>query len=242
MQAKSLYHRVKLRNHTRAFLALAQRPNPHLDPLILEVSRSHTIRQTNPVTLLWTSDQLDPQTATYTTHNKNKRRISMSQCDSNPRSRRSNGFRLTRWNAWLSESATWTTRRRVFWTSALEYSKWHNSLSDDRFVPLCQGLSGTTVWTTLKKNVAAKKQKLSQESWLLWPQDGESEFVRNIAMLAANDTASHKLAIFTVTAVTLSSLVLFIDGVFWKFIAGAQSPFHVEHGFQNMHIKCIKTV
>ena len=125
----------------------------------------------------------------------NKRRISMSQYKSNPQFQRSDGFRPTHWNAWPSESATWTTRRRVFSTSALEDSKWHNSLSGDRFVPLCQRLSGTTVWTTLRKNVAARKQKLSQESWLLWPQDGESKFVRNVGMLVANDTASHVISL-----------------------------------------------
>ena len=44
---------------------------------------------------------------------------------------------------------------------------------------------------------------------------------------------------------TVSSLVLFIDDVFWTFIAGAQSPFRAEHGFQYMHINaselCNKT-
>lgn len=104
------------------------------------------------------------------------------QCNSNPRFQRSKGFRPTHWNAWPSGSATWTTRRRVFSTSALEYSKWHNSLS------------GTAIWTTLKKNVAAKKQKLSQQSWLLSPQDGESKFVRNVGTLVAKDTASHTIS------------------------------------------------
>ena len=113
------------------------------------------------------------------------------QFNSNPRFQRSNGFRPTQSSAWSSGSATWTTGRRVFSTSALEDSKWHNSLSDDRILPLCQGLSGNAVWTTPKNNVAAKKQKLSQETWPLWPQDGESKFVRNVGILVATDKASH---------------------------------------------------
>ena len=53
---------------------VAQQP---LGRLIGEVSRSHTIRHTHPVVLLWTSDLLVSEAATYTTHNKHKRRIPM---------------------------------------------------------------------------------------------------------------------------------------------------------------------
>ena len=51
----------------------------NLDPgrLIVEVSRSQTVTHTNPVELIWTSDQLVTEAATYATHNKHNRRTSM---------------------------------------------------------------------------------------------------------------------------------------------------------------------
>jgi len=59
-------------------LSVAQHPNTGLGRLIVEVSRSHTIRQTSQtVGLLWTSDQPVAEGATYTTHNKHKGRTSM---------------------------------------------------------------------------------------------------------------------------------------------------------------------
>jgi hypothetical protein len=51
-----------------------QESNPDLGCLIVEVSRSHSIKNTQPVELIWTGDQLVTETATYTTHNKHKRR------------------------------------------------------------------------------------------------------------------------------------------------------------------------
>jgi hypothetical protein len=42
-----------------------------------EASRSHWIRHTHPVGLLWTSDQLVAEGTTFTTHNKRNRRTSM---------------------------------------------------------------------------------------------------------------------------------------------------------------------
>ena len=44
--------------------------------LIVEVSGSHTIRYTHPVGLLWMSDQLNAEAATYQ-HNKHVRQTSM---------------------------------------------------------------------------------------------------------------------------------------------------------------------
>ena len=41
--------------------------------LIVKISRSHTHTHTHPVELLWMSDQLVAQAATYTTHNKHRR-------------------------------------------------------------------------------------------------------------------------------------------------------------------------
>jgi hypothetical protein len=38
--------------------------------LIVEVSRSHIIRHTQPIRILWTSDQPVAEAATYTVHNK----------------------------------------------------------------------------------------------------------------------------------------------------------------------------
>jgi hypothetical protein len=52
------------------FFFVAQKPYSGLGHLIVEVSRSHTIRHiTQPVGLLWTSDE----SVTYTTHNKHRR-------------------------------------------------------------------------------------------------------------------------------------------------------------------------
>jgi hypothetical protein len=44
--------------------------------LIIEASRSHSDTP-HSVGLLWTSDQPDAETATYTTHNNHKRQTSM---------------------------------------------------------------------------------------------------------------------------------------------------------------------
>jgi hypothetical protein len=60
---------------------VAQRPKSGRGRLIFEVATSHTHThthtQTRPVGLLWTSDQLVAEAATYTTHNTHKRRTSM---------------------------------------------------------------------------------------------------------------------------------------------------------------------
>jgi hypothetical protein len=52
------------------FFSVAQQPKSGLDRLIVEVSRSYTIRHTRTIRLLWTSDQPVAETATYTTHNR----------------------------------------------------------------------------------------------------------------------------------------------------------------------------
>jgi len=44
---------------------------------MVEVSRSHTIRHMNHVGLLYSSYQLVAEVATYTTHNKHKRRTTI---------------------------------------------------------------------------------------------------------------------------------------------------------------------
>jgi len=51
---------------------VAQQPKLGPGHLIVEVSKSHT----QPVGLLWTSDQAVAEAVTYTTHNKHKRRPS----------------------------------------------------------------------------------------------------------------------------------------------------------------------
>ena len=48
------------------FTSVAQQPNSALRGLILEVSRSHTIGNSQSVELPWTSDQSVAQTVTYT--------------------------------------------------------------------------------------------------------------------------------------------------------------------------------
>jgi len=61
---------------TNHFVYVAQEPNWGVGRLIVDVSRSVTIRRTQPVGLLRTSDQLVAQAATCTTHNKHNRRTS----------------------------------------------------------------------------------------------------------------------------------------------------------------------
>ena len=65
---------------------VAQKPNSTLGCLIVKVSRSHTqtIGHKHLVGLLWTSDQLVAEVTTYTTHNKNKSRISTPSMESEP--------------------------------------------------------------------------------------------------------------------------------------------------------------
>ena len=50
---------------------------------------------TNPVGLIWTSDQLVAEASTYKTHNKHKRRTSMPQWDSSPRTQQTSEFGFT---------------------------------------------------------------------------------------------------------------------------------------------------
>ena len=70
--------------HYVAALSVALQPNSGLGLLIFEVPISHTISHTHPVGLLWRSDQLVAETATYTTHNKPKRRISLPSAGFEP--------------------------------------------------------------------------------------------------------------------------------------------------------------
>ena len=53
---------------------MAQQSNSGLDLLMFEISGSHTIRQPTDG-LLWASDQLVAEAGTYTTQNKDKRRM-----------------------------------------------------------------------------------------------------------------------------------------------------------------------
>jgi len=59
------------------FVSEAQQPSSGLGCFIVEVTRSHTIRQSHPAGLLWMRDQLVAETATYTTYNSHKRRTYM---------------------------------------------------------------------------------------------------------------------------------------------------------------------
>jgi hypothetical protein len=58
-------------------ISVALQPKSGLGRLFVEVSRSYIDTHTHPVGLLWTSDQLFAEAATYTTNNKHKRRTSM---------------------------------------------------------------------------------------------------------------------------------------------------------------------
>jgi len=57
-------------------LLLRNYPKSGLGRLIVDVSKSRTIRHIHPVGLLCNSDQPVAEAATYTTHNKHKSRIS----------------------------------------------------------------------------------------------------------------------------------------------------------------------
>ena len=57
---------------------MARQAKPDLVCLNFYVSRSHIIRYTHMVVLLWKSDQLVADAATYTMNNKAKRSTSMS--------------------------------------------------------------------------------------------------------------------------------------------------------------------
>jgi hypothetical protein len=59
------------------FFSVALQPKSDLDRLIVDVSRSHIIRNTKPTGFLRTSDQFVAETATLTTHNKHNRRTSV---------------------------------------------------------------------------------------------------------------------------------------------------------------------
>jgi hypothetical protein len=57
---------------------VAQEPNSGLDRLIIEISRPQKLdTHTHSVGLLWKNDKLLAEAATYTTHNKHKRRTSV---------------------------------------------------------------------------------------------------------------------------------------------------------------------
>jgi hypothetical protein len=64
--------------------SVALPPKPGPDRLIVEVSRSHTVAHTHSVRLPWTSDLIVTVAATYTTHNKHKRRTPMPSAGFEP--------------------------------------------------------------------------------------------------------------------------------------------------------------
>jgi len=74
---------------TKTLFFVVPQYNSGLSRLILEVSGSHTIRHkhTQPVGLLWTSDQLVEEAATYTTNTTDE--YPCPQRDSNAQSQQS---------------------------------------------------------------------------------------------------------------------------------------------------------
>ena len=82
---------------TKTLFFLAPQSTSGLSRLILEVSGSHTIRHTHthPVGLLWTSDRLVAETATFTTNTADE--YPCPQRDSNAQSQQSRdrGFERT---------------------------------------------------------------------------------------------------------------------------------------------------
>ena len=81
-----------------AFHSVTRQPYSDLGRIIFEVSRSHTIRHTHSVTLLWTSDQLVAEGTTYTTQFKRVTNIhALSGIRThNPNNRLASGLRLIR--------------------------------------------------------------------------------------------------------------------------------------------------
>jgi len=67
-----------------SILFVAEKPNWDLGRLNVEVSISQRIRETRCLGLLWTSNQIVAEAATYTTHNKHKRRISITVMEFEP--------------------------------------------------------------------------------------------------------------------------------------------------------------
>jgi hypothetical protein len=80
---------------SEAFFFVTQEPNSGLSRLIVEVSRSHTIRHTQPVGFLWRSNQAVAEAATYTTQTNARDENPCPQQDSNSRSQQPSGFRPT---------------------------------------------------------------------------------------------------------------------------------------------------
>ena len=66
------------------YFSVAQQPNSGPGRLTVDVSRSHTIRHIHSLGLLRPSDQLVAEAATYTTHNKHKRRKSVPSAGFEP--------------------------------------------------------------------------------------------------------------------------------------------------------------
>jgi len=77
--------------YTPYFFSVAQQHNLGQGCFIVAVSKSPTIRHTQPVWLIWTSDQLVAEAATYTTHKRDKHPC--PQRDSKPQSQKSSGRR-----------------------------------------------------------------------------------------------------------------------------------------------------
>jgi hypothetical protein len=73
---------------------VAQQPFSVVGCLIIEISRSLTIRHTNPLRLLCTSDRLITEAATYTTNTRDEHPY--PQRVSNPRFQQSSSFSCTR--------------------------------------------------------------------------------------------------------------------------------------------------
>ena len=106
-----------------AFFVWCNSPN-QASAASVAVYRSHTIRHTHTHThlvgLLWTSDQFIPETATYKTHNIQKRETSMPQCNFNPQSQQLSTCRhmpytaqplgsakKTLYHLWFQDTRTW---------------------------------------------------------------------------------------------------------------------------------------
>lgn len=81
--------------------SVTQQPRSDSGHLIVDVSRSHTIRHTHPVGLSCTSDQLVTDTTTYNTHNKRSRRTLMPSAGFKSAIDRPQTYNLVRMHDWI---------------------------------------------------------------------------------------------------------------------------------------------
>ena len=93
---------------------MVQQPNSGAGHPIVEVPRSHTTRQRQPVELLSTNNDLVAEAAIYTTHNKHKRRTSITLAVFEPAIPAIRRLDTYAWGATTTEIGSFA---RYFWST-----------------------------------------------------------------------------------------------------------------------------